>query len=45
MIMSEQTSEQSQQSQQLQSSSSSILKPGTPALNFTLRSTPDQSVS
>jgi peroxiredoxin len=39
--MSEETSQQSQQIQ----SSSSILKPGTPAPNFTLRSTPDQSVS
>jgi muconolactone delta-isomerase len=35
--MSEETSQQSQQIQ----SSSSILKPGTPAPNFTLRSTPD----
>jgi peroxiredoxin len=42
--MSEETSQQSQQLQS-SSSSSSILKPGTPAPNFTLRSTPDQSVS
>ena len=41
IIMSEETSQQSQQLQ----SSSSVLKPGTPAPNFTLRSTPDQSVS
>jgi peroxiredoxin len=41
--MSEVTSQQSQQ--QRQSSSTSILKPGTSAPNFTLRSTPDQSMS
>jgi peroxiredoxin len=43
--MSEVTSQQSQQQRQSSSTSVSILKPGTSAPNFTLRSTPDQSMS
>jgi peroxiredoxin len=45
MIMSEITSQQSQEQQRPPPASMSLLKPGTAAPNFTLRSTPDQSVS